>query len=143
MRQTISGLLAAIAITASSAVPASACGGLFGGGCSPCGYVSPCAPVYVQPYWGCYGCGAAFEVLPDPELQYQTAPVALPQYYYVNQGPTYTGPGDFAPYPYYEEGGLTGWGGYYHRRHYGYWHHRYYKHHYRYGSRQHVLRSYY
>ena len=32
------------------------------------------------------------------------------QYYYVNQGPTYTGPGNFAPYPGYEEGALPGWG---------------------------------
>ena len=43
MRQTISGLVAAIAVMAASAAPAMACGGLFDGGCSPCGYVSPCA----------------------------------------------------------------------------------------------------
>jgi hypothetical protein len=46
------------------------------------------------------------------------------QYYYVNQGPTYSGPGNFAPYPTYQESAL-GWDGY--RRH----------------RRPHVLRSYY
>ena len=69
MRQTISGLVAALAVVAASAVPAMACGGLFQGGCSPCGqaYVSPCAQqqVYVQPqvyveptYSGCNSCGS-------------------------------------------------------------------------------------
>ena len=43
---------------------------------------------------------------PIPTLQYGAvrAYVAGPQYYYVNQGPTYTGPGNFAPYPIYQEG---------------------------------------
>jgi hypothetical protein len=31
------------------------------------------------------------------------------QYYYVNQGPTYTGPGNFAPYPTYQESAVSGW----------------------------------
>jgi hypothetical protein len=105
MRQMISGLVAAIAVVTASAVPAMACGdGLFGSSCSPCGqaYVSPCAQpqVYVSPaptyeYSGCNtGCGGwAHERLPDP----------VQQYYYVNQGPTYTGPGNFAPYPTYRE----------------------------------------
>jgi hypothetical protein len=52
MRQTISGLVAAIAVVTASAVPAMACGGggLFGS-CSPCGtgYVSPCGTGYVSP----------------------------------------------------------------------------------------------
>jgi hypothetical protein len=52
--------------------------------------------------------------LPDP----------VHQYYDVNQGPTYSGPGNFAPYPTYQESAL-GWDGY--RRH----------------RRPHVLRSYY
>ena len=48
------------------------------------------------------------------------------QYYYVNQGPTYTGPGDFAPYPVYQEGAISGYGHYGYdrplssRTHYGY-----------------------
>ncbi|HLJ01768.1 MAG TPA: hypothetical protein VKT76_18815 [Bradyrhizobium sp.] len=147
MRQTMSGFLAALAMMAVGAVPASACGGLFGGGCSPCGYVSPCAQTYVRTY---SGCGAAYERLPNPDVQYHAAPAALPQYYYVNQGPTFTGPGDFAPYPRYQEGGLSGWRAYHHRRHYeGRWHtHRHFRpwHHamapHRYGYRP-VLRSYY
>jgi hypothetical protein len=91
------------------------------------------------------------------------------QYYYVNQGPTYTGPGNWAPYPTYQEGAVSGWDAYHrHPYHYGYdggryaegpvvyryhghhWRphtyrygytHRYYGH--RYGYREHVLRRYY
>jgi hypothetical protein len=93
MRQTISAIAAAIAVMAASAVPAMACGG---GGCH---YVSPCAQDYVavpeySPYYSCAGWG--FERLPDP----------LHQYYYVDQGPTYDGPGDFAPYPIYRQSAL-------------------------------------
>jgi hypothetical protein len=109
MRQMISGMVAAIAVVAASAVPAMACGY---GGCSPCGQISPCVQpqVYVSPvapvynnYSGCdYGCGWARERLPDP----------VQQYYYVNQGPTYTGPGNWAPRPVYQEGALPTYYGY-------------------------------
>jgi hypothetical protein len=116
MRQTISGLVAVFAVAAASAAPAMACGGigLFEGACSPCGqsYVSPCAQSYVPApvYLGCNsGCGGwAYERLPDP----------VQQYYYVNQGPTYTGPGNFAPYPTYQESAVSGWGAYRHRPYY-------------------------
>jgi hypothetical protein len=116
MRQTISGLVAAIAVM--SAAPAMACGGgLFQGSCSPCGqaYVSPCEPAYVPAptYLGCdSGCGGwAHERLPDP----------VQRYYYVNQGPTYTGPGNFAPYPTYQESAVSGWDAYrHHPYYYGY-----------------------
>jgi hypothetical protein len=115
MRQTISGLIAAIAVVAASAAPAAACG-LVQSGCSPCGqtYVSPCAQSYVPApdYSECGGCGAvSAERLPDPEQQY----------YYVNQGPTYTGPGNFAPTPVYREGRVYGRDAYrYHYRNYRY-----------------------
>jgi hypothetical protein len=67
------------------------------------GYVSPCASAYVAPvasygygYGGCNsGCGWATERLAEPTQQY----------YYVNQGPTYAGPGNWAPVPTYSEGG--------------------------------------
>jgi hypothetical protein len=108
----ISGLVAAVAVLTVSAVPALACGGgLFGGSCSPCGQTySPCEqqvyvapqPVYVPApvYSGCNSCGGwVHERLPDP----------VQQYYYVNQGPTYSGPGNYAPYPTYREGGVSGW----------------------------------
>ena len=117
MRQTISGLVAAIAVM--SAAPVMACGGgLFDSSCSPCAqsYVGACAPpVYVAPvaaYSGCNtGCGGwASERLPDPEQQY----------YYVNQGPTYTGPGNWAPRPTYQEGYVSGSYGYRSRPYYGY-----------------------
>jgi len=127
MRQMISGLVAAIAVVAASAVPAMACGGLFQGGCSPCGqaYVAPCAQtqVYVPPapvYTGCNtGCGGgwSYERLPDPVREYGTEE-RVHQYYYADQGPTYSGPGNFAPYPTYREGG---WG-VRHTHHYGYVH---------------------
>ena len=98
MRQTISGLLAAIAVVTVGAAPALACGGEpYQGSCSPCGqsYASPCG-------------GWAHERLPDP----------VQQYYYVDQGPTYTGPGDFAPYPTYQESAVSGWDAYRHRPYY-------------------------
>ena len=113
MRTMFLGLLAAIAVMAASAVPASACGGCWG-----CGYASPCAPAYVQPFYGCGACGAAFERLPDPEVQYHSAPVGPRQYYYVNQGPTFSGPGAFAPYRFYDEGAVA-WRAYHHRHHRG------------------------
>ena len=122
MRQTISGLVAAVAVMTVSAVPAMACGGgLFQSSCSPCAYVEPCAQpqVYVAPvYTGCNtGCGGwGYERLADPEQQYYAAPT-IHQYYYVNQGPTYTGPGNFAPYPTYQEGG---WSDYRRPHRYGY-----------------------
>src|ERR1700676_3959810 len=130
MRQTISGLVAAMAVVAASAAPAMACG-----------WASPCAQTYAPAYTygGCNtGCGGwGYERLPDPDVQYHAAPVATPQYYYVNQGPSYTGPGNFAPYPAYREGGVRAWDSYRpHRRyraHYGY----------HYGPRYgHVLRRY-
>ena len=126
MRTTISGLVAAFAVAVAGIVPASACDT----GCSPCAYVSPCAQTYVQPY-------AAYERLPDPEVQYHH-PVASSQYYYVDQGPTYTGPGDFAPRRVYREGGIDGWYG--HR-----WHHHHHHHWQQYGyrSRPPVLHSLY
>jgi hypothetical protein len=167
MRQLISGLVAAVAVVIVSAAPALACGGGLFGSCSPCGQVySPCAPapVYVapEPVVSTCGCGAAYERLPDPEQEYATAP-AVHQYYYADQGPAYTGPGNFAPYPTYREGG---WGYRHHRHHYGYdtyphyraWHHAnhygYGEHHnmrygapmgmpHRYGYREHTLRRYY
>jgi hypothetical protein len=148
MRHMISGLVAAVAVMA--AAPAMACG------FNPCGqpevYVAP-APAYS--YSGCNPCGGwAHERLADPEQQY----------YYVNQGPTYTGPGDWAPRPTYHESAISGYyrphhyyrpwhhSGYYHapRYHYGYASHRAYAPQYssRYAPAQyhyghHVLRRYY
>ena len=86
MRQMISGVVAALAVVAAGAAPAKACG------------LAPCEQAYVPTisYSGCAtGCGAgwSYERLAEPTTQY----------YYVNQGPTYTGPGAFAPYPTYQE----------------------------------------
>lgn len=153
MRQTISGLVAAFAVMIAGAAPAMACGGGLFQGCSPCGqaYVEPCAqPQFYQPQayvapapaysgcnTGCGGWGYGYERLADPVQQYHAAPMRH-QYYYVNQGPTFTGPGAFAPYPTYEEAAIDGQPVYrYHtHRHYGGWH-------YGRAHRRHVLRRSY
>jgi hypothetical protein len=142
MRQTLTGIATAIGLMSAGAAPAMACGY---GACSPCGaYVSPCAPVYAPTYsyapaytYGYSACGTCggwdYERLAEPTTQY----------YYVNQGPTYTGPGAFAPYPAYQEDALP----YYPRRH----HYRPWRHTYRYGYVPHhygyhygrMLRRYY
>jgi hypothetical protein len=123
MRQILKGLVAAVAVMV--AAPAMACG------YTPCGQ-----PVYAAPvaaYAGCNPCGGwVRERLPDPEQQY----------YYVNQGPTYTGPGNWAPRPVYREGAISGYGYGYNRP---YRAHRYYHRHHaaRYYQGQRVLRRYY
>ena len=87
MRHLITGLIAAVAVMA--AAPAMACG--YSGCWQPPVYVAPVAAVG---YSGCNPCvGWTRERLPDPEQQY----------YYVNQGPTYTGPGNCCAVP-----GLSG-----------------------------------
>jgi hypothetical protein len=145
MRQMISGLVAAVAVMTSGAAPALACGYA---SCSPCatGYVSPCAQAYVAPVvsTGCNSCGGGwgyetFQRMVEPDTQYYPTTSYNPttQYYYVNQGPTYSGPGMFAPYPTYQEQAVSPYYHGYHRhyrhsyrygyarRHYGYFHHRY------------------
>lgn len=104
MRRYLIGLAAAAAVTVTAA-PAMACYGCGGSvgyysyysGCSPCGG-----------YSGAWG----FSVLPTPVQYY----AVQPQYYYVQQGPTYTGPGMFAPVSIYQPrviyGGDVGYYGY-------------------------------
>jgi len=127
MRQIVTGLVAAFAVMTASAAPALACGGGLFTSCSPCGqtYVQPCAapaPVDTGCNTGCGGWG--YERLADPDEQYYAAPVRH-QYYYVNQGPTYTGPGAFAPRPAYDEATTPYYGGYRAHPHYRAWHHGY------------------
>src|ERR1700676_5524486 len=102
MRQTISGLVTAIAVMVASAAPATACG-----------WASPGAQTYVPAYayGGCNtGCGGwGYARVPDPVQTYHSAPRAQPQYYYADQGPTFTGPGSFPVYPAYREGGVRDW----------------------------------
>ena len=93
MRHLIKGLIVAVAVMA--AAPAMACG--FSACWQPPVYVAPVAYGYA----GCGSCGwGVRERLPDPEQQY----------YYVNQGPTYTGPGNWAPRRVYREGSISGYG---------------------------------
>jgi hypothetical protein len=138
MRQTISGFFAAFAVLFAGAAPAMACGYST---CSPCGYTSPCAQTYYAPVYsaptygyattGCGTCGTSwgYERLAEPESQY----------YYVNQGPTFTGPGAYAPYPVYRETAAVGWGAYERAPGYYGYHHRYHAwhHSYRYGYMPH------
>ena len=122
MRHLIKGLIAAVAVMASA--PAMACGS---SACAqPLVYAAPVAA------YGCNSCGWVRERLPDPEQQY----------YYVNQGPTYTGPGNLAPYRVYREGTISGYGYGYNRP---YRAHRYYHRHHaaRYYNGQRVMRRYY
>ena len=67
---------------------------------------------------------------------------ASPQYYWVNQGPTYTGPGAFAPVPVYQERAVLAPQYYHGRRYrYGYRHAHYHRGHvHRYHHGQRVLR---
>ena len=102
MRHLISGLVAAVAVMASA--PAMACGYT---GCAPVVYE---APIVAYTSSGCnpcggvsYGYGYEREQLADP----------IEQYYYVNQGPTYSGPGAWAPAPVYREGTVSGYAPYY------------------------------
>lgn len=108
MRQMFSGLAAVVAVVGLGAAPAMACGGgggLFSNPCSPCQtYVSPCGQSYATGY-GYAGYS-----------QYQRLAVPSPRYYWVNQGPVYDGPGQFAPRPYYQERTVVGWP----PHHYGY-----------------------
>ena len=120
MRHLISGVVAAVAVMA--AAPAMACG-YYSGCASSCGYgygYSPCVqPRYVAPvatfsYGYGYGCGSCggwvTERLAEPNTQY----------YYVNQGPTYSGPGNWAPQPTYAEPSVSGWSNYARPYNYGY-----------------------
>jgi hypothetical protein len=100
MRQTFSGLVAAFAVVTLGAGPAMACGGgtgLFSSPCSPCGqaYVSPCGQSYGYAGYS----------------HYQRLVVPSPRYHWVNQGPVYDGPGQFAPRPFYRERTVVGWRG--------------------------------
>ena len=115
MRYLISGVVAAVAVMA--AAPAMACGYSSCG--TPCYAYSPCVqPQYVAPvaaysYGYGYGCGSTCGGWHGARLAEPST-----QYYYVNQGPTYSGPGAWAPQPTYYEPSVSGWSNY--ARPYGY-----------------------
>src|ERR1043165_391942 len=121
MRQLITGMVAAAAVMTVSAAPASACGGLgLFSSCSPCGGAllasscSPCGGSYFNSCGG-YGAGYGYGGYSTAYTasvagygygggcggcgSYETLPVLSPQYYHVNQGPTYTGPGNYGALP--------------------------------------------
>jgi hypothetical protein len=103
MRQYLIGLAAAAAVAVVSAPAMAGCGGGCGpaisfpsfSSCSPCGG-----------YGGGYSSNWGYATLPAPVQYY----AVQPQYYYVNQGPSYTGPGMFAPVASYAPRVATGYG---------------------------------
>lgn len=108
MRQTIKGLVATFAVLGAGIVPAMACGAY---GCAPCGVTALLSPCGYAP--GYYGYGYSYDAYGYNGygyVDYEQLPriavprwQAVPQYYYVDQGPAYSGPGNFAPYPLYRE----------------------------------------
>lgn len=119
MRQYLIGLAAAAAVAVVSAPAMAGCGG-----CGPAislpsfSSCNPCGGGGYAGGWGAYnynGGSWGYATLPQPVQYYAVQPQA--QYYYVNQGPTYTGPGAFAPLVSYQQravGGASGYGvGYY------------------------------
>ena len=129
MRQTISGVVAAIAVMAAGAAPASACGFT---ACAPYAEGYTYAPTVFGTGCGSGSCGA-YQRLAEPTTQYYPTTPYSPttQYYYVNQGPAYSGPGMFAPYPTYQESALgadgraSNYHGYHHPHRYGHARHHY------------------
>lgn len=107
MRHTMSWI-AGLAVTAAilGSAPAMACGGGFGSPCGSYGYASSYGGYNGFNGYGGYGhySVAPYERLADP------TPVTR-QYFYANQGPTFSGPGVFAPVPTYQETAI-GWRGY-------------------------------
>lgn len=115
MRKLISGVAAAIAAMAAS--PAMACG--YTSCATSCFSYSPCVqPAYVAPVaafsYG-YGCGSGCGGWTAARLADPAA-----QYYYVNQGPTFSGPGAWAPQPTYYAPSVSGWSSYSRPYDYGY-----------------------
>jgi hypothetical protein len=103
MRQYLLGLAAAMAVATVSAPAMAGCGG----GCAaPVVSYSSCASP-CGGGWG-YGGGYGYATLAAPVQYYSVQP----QYYYVNQGPTYAGPGMFAPVASYQQRAVGGWSGY-------------------------------
>ncbi len=107
MRNMTTAIAAALAMMAATAATALACED----------YGNPCGRglFTAGDYQGSY---ARFEHLPDP-----TGPGYYPhgpRYYYVNQGPAFSGPGVYAPVPTYQERAVTGWHGYDYGYYYGY-----------------------
>lgn len=101
MRKTMMALAAVMAATAAGVVSANACD-IYG----------PCRGAYANSVtWFDHAPPAPEPAPPGP---------AEPIYYYVNQGPAFTGPGVYAPVPTYQERAVTGWHGYDYGYYYGY-----------------------
>lgn len=111
MRKTMTGLAAFVAVMTVSAAPAMACG--YSSCATSCGggllqaFANPCGG---YAYGGGYGYAGYGSYAGNAYSYYDRLP--SPQYYYVNQGPTYTGPGAYAPIATYQERAVSGWSAY-------------------------------
>ena len=101
MRKLLRGLAAVCVVVGASTLPASA-------SCQRYVNLSPCD--YGGASYG-YAGASYYEVLPQRGLL-NSLRAHPAQYYYVEQGPTFSGPGMFAPYPTYQETAVSGWRGY-------------------------------
>jgi len=112
MRFKLLGLATVLAATVTAA-PAMAC---YYGGCDgiyALNGIDYNSRVYLGDCGYAYGCAVTYrERLPDLD--------GGPQYYFVSHGPTYTGPGDIAPVPTYQERSVSGWAAYSRPYYYGY-----------------------
>jgi hypothetical protein len=108
MRQYLIGLAAAAAVAVVSAPAAASCGGCAAPVVSYSSCYNPCGGYAGG--WGSYNTGGSwgYATMPAPVSYYSVQP----QYYYVNQGPTYTGPGMFAPVASYQQRAVAGYSGY-------------------------------
>ncbi|UTD28639.1 hypothetical protein [Bradyrhizobium sp. WD16] len=101
MRKWMTGIAAAAVLTTAGVAPAVACGW----------DVSPCSGGLLTGYAVAPAGPWAWDRVPDPQG---------PRYYYVNQGPYYSGPAAFAPVPTYQERAVSGWPNYERGFYYGY-----------------------
>jgi hypothetical protein len=110
MRQYLIGLAAAMTVAVASAPASANCGGCAAPLPSYSSCANPCGGWGSGGWgggWG-YAGGFGYGTLAAPAYSY----AVQPQYYHVNQGPTYTGPGLFAPAATYQQRAVGGWSGY-------------------------------
>jgi hypothetical protein len=110
MRQYLIGLAAAMTVAVASAPASANCGGCAAPLLNYSSCTNPCGGWGSGGWgggWG-YAGGFGYETLAAPAYSY----AVQPQYYHVNQGPTYTGPGMFAPVATYQQRAVGGWSGY-------------------------------
>ena len=120
MRQTISGLVAAVAVVAASAAPAMACGLKSACGRAMCRRRSIRAATAAA--------AAGYERLPDPVQQYHAAGIRCSSIITSIRARPIPVPAISRPIRSIGKTRVSGWRGYHHRHHYYGYHHPYYHH---------------